>query len=103
MDVENWPHEDGVKVECPGQSSVPGSYISIVRQVVRDILLEKLMMPTIYEAYSQLSAIKVSDVLLLNFFDDILPPPTSVKLFTLDVGKNYIIKIYASIWICFWS
>lgn len=27
--VENWPLEDGAKVKCPRESSVPGSYISI--------------------------------------------------------------------------
>ena len=73
MDVENWPHEDDVKVKCPRESSIPSSYISIVRQVVRDILLGKVMMPKIDEVSSTVLASKVSDALLLNIFNDCLP------------------------------
>ena len=90
VDVENWPHEDGVKVTRLRESSVPGSYMSIIRQVVRDILKEKVMMPTIDEVYSRVSAIKVSDVLLINIFDDSLPtPPLDYLVWTWGRTTSY--------------
>ena len=90
QDVIDWPHEDGMKVKCTRESSVPNSYISIVRQVVRDILLEKVMLPTIDEVYSRISALKVSDVHLLNIFDESMPlPPTDSLVWTWSRSTLY--------------
>ena len=75
-DVKNWPYEDGTTIKCNRESAVPDGYISIVRQIVQDILLEKKTIPTIDEIYSRISSMKVSDVLFLNIFDDNIQPPS---------------------------
>lgn len=76
-DVTNWPHEDGAKLKYNTESSVPDSYISIVRQVVRDIIVEKETYPTIREVQRRLCELKVEDVMAVNIFENETPPPDS--------------------------
>lgn len=72
-DVENWPYEEGYKVTCPRNSQVPDKFIAVIRQVVRDILLEKIKMPTVNEIYERTKKLKVKDVLSLNLYDEDVP------------------------------
>lgn len=73
-DVETWPREDGQKVSCSRESSVPDSYVAIIRQVVRQILLEKVKAPTVDEVFSRVSKLSAADVTDLNLFEETVPP-----------------------------
>lgn len=53
---------------------MPSTFLSSIRQVVRDILLEKEKLPTIHEVYRRISKLTVSDVLPLRLSEDTVAP-----------------------------
>ena len=54
--------------------NVPGKYESVVRQVIRDLFLEKKKVPTLDNILAKLKSLNASDVVQHNLFDDQLVP-----------------------------
>lgn len=77
-DEKNWPQEAGHHFSFKCESDIPPNYISIACKVIRDVLLEKEKLPTIYEMYSCVSKKTVLNVQPLNLFDDKLSPSDSL-------------------------
>ena len=78
-DVENWPHQVGVPLKYKRGSVVPHSYCSVVRQVVRDIFLEKTQVPTLDSVFERIRLLKDRDMAHLNLFDqERMPDDTTV-------------------------
>lgn len=46
-DVENWKYEDGNTIRSDRDYQVPEKYAGLIRHVVREIILEKVQLPTI--------------------------------------------------------
>ena len=68
-DVKNWKFSDGKTLEYDFPTVVPDEYASVIGKVMREILLERKMLPTIDSVFDRLSKLKVSDVEHFNLLD----------------------------------
>ena len=68
-DIESWQYHCGDSLKYEKKSSVPESFRSIVRMIVRDLFLEKVQVPTVTILYNRISTIQVKDVVHLNLFN----------------------------------
>ena len=67
-DVRNWKYNAGESLSIKRLGEVPKNYCSVIRQIVRDLLLEKIQVPTIDIVFERISQLKVGDVDNHNFF-----------------------------------
>ena len=67
--MKNWEFDDGKRLEYDYPTVVPDKCASVIRKVVREILRERKMLPTIYSVFDRLSKHEVSDVEHFNLFD----------------------------------
>ena len=78
-DPKNWPIESGDHVRACQESKVPKTFAIIVRKV-RDLFLEKNVVPAINRIYERISSLKVQHVLHFNLFVGIDIPTDDRKL-----------------------
>ena len=69
-DVENWKHPSGKPVQLKRDMDVPPKFCALIRHAVREILLEKLSVPTVDSVLLKLQNMRVQDVEHLNLFED---------------------------------
>ena len=69
-DVLNWKKKPGVSVKVPQTHQIPDNFCSVIRQVVRDICLERERVPTLDRILEKLREKTVQDFEHLNLFHD---------------------------------
>ena len=72
--VTNWKFQDADNVKRNRSMGVSEKYESVVRQVIRDLFLEKKKVPSLDNILTKLRSLNVSDVVHHNLFDDQVVP-----------------------------
>ena len=68
-DVSNWKYDPGQPLSIRRTRGVPENYRSVIRQVVRDLFLEKTRVPTVDIVFERVSKLTVQNVETLNLFE----------------------------------
>ena len=79
-DVQNWPFQRGSQVQFSQYIQVPESFAIIVLKVIRDLFIEKNVVPSVNRIYERISSLKERHVLDLNLFFGIVIPTNDSKL-----------------------
>lgn len=78
-DVRDWKYKYGDSIRLQRDLKVPHNYVSLVRHVIRNIILEKKKLPTRDLLLEKLNTITVSDAHHLNLFQDqTIPEKTKI-------------------------
>ena len=67
-DVRKWKYDAEEALLIKRLGEVPKNYCSVIRQIVRDVFLEKIQVPTIDTVFEKISQLKVEDVEHHNLF-----------------------------------
>ena len=98
-DEESWNYSYGQHVSFARSMQVHQQFCSLIRQIVREILLQKRCVPIIDNVFSKLLQLQVKDVENLNLFPGAKMPPqkslvckcsrVSLYLFMNSIGYIY--------------
>ena len=67
-DVQNWLIQSGDNVRVSQEIQVPEGFAIIVRKVIRDLFIEKKVVPLVSRIYERISSLILQHVLDLNLF-----------------------------------
>ena len=77
--MQKWLVQSGSHVQVSQDSQVPESFAIIARKVIRDLFIEKKLVPSVNRIYERISSLKVQHVLDLNLFVGIDIPTDDSK------------------------
>ena len=80
--VTNWKFQGAQCVQRNRSMNVGKKYESVVRQVIRNLFLEKKEVPTLDSVLTKLKGLNLSDVVQHNLFDDHFVPAEEEKIWT---------------------